>query len=89
MAAPLFPHFPAHPVPAAASNPASFQEEAVGPWYQPGAQEPQPLFGEHRLEGPGRGWVKTHSCLADAWNGGSSLLVRGTIPPEVGHVAVR
>lgn len=65
------------------------QEEAVGPWYQPGAQEPQPLFGEHRLEGPGRGWVKTHSCLADAWNGGSSLLVRGTIPPEVGHVAVR
>ncbi|XP_036268112.1 cytosolic endo-beta-N-acetylglucosaminidase isoform X1 [Pipistrellus kuhlii] len=65
------------------------QEEAVGPWYHPGAQEPQPLFGEHRPEGPGQGWVKTHSCLADAWNGGSSLLVRGTIPPEEGHVAVR
>uniref|UniRef100_G1NW58 Cytosolic endo-beta-N-acetylglucosaminidase n=1 Tax=Myotis lucifugus TaxID=59463 RepID=G1NW58_MYOLU len=65
------------------------QEEAVGPWYHLGAQEPQPLFGEHRLEGPGQGWVRTHSCLADAWNGGSSLLIRGTIPPEVGHVAVR
>ncbi|XP_005884376.1 PREDICTED: cytosolic endo-beta-N-acetylglucosaminidase [Myotis brandtii] len=65
------------------------QEEAVGPWYHLGAQEPQPLFGEHRLEGPGQGWVRTHSCLDDAWNGGSSLLIRGTIPPEVGHVAVR
>ncbi|XP_004433003.1 PREDICTED: cytosolic endo-beta-N-acetylglucosaminidase [Ceratotherium simum simum] len=65
------------------------QEEAVGPWYHPSAQEIQPLFGEHRLEGDGRGWVKTHCCLADAWNGGSSLLIRGAIPPEVGDVAVR
>ncbi|XP_074199939.1 cytosolic endo-beta-N-acetylglucosaminidase isoform X5 [Camelus bactrianus] len=65
------------------------QEEAVGPWYHPSAQEIQPLFGEHRLEGDGRGWVKTHCCLADAWNGGSSLLIRGVIPPEVGNVAVR
>ena len=72
------------------SNPAFvLQEEAVGPWYHPGAQEIQPLFGEHRLEGDGRGWVKTHVCLADAWNGGSSLLVQGVIPPEFGHVAVR
>ncbi|XP_026339770.1 cytosolic endo-beta-N-acetylglucosaminidase isoform X2 [Ursus arctos] len=65
------------------------QEEAVGPWYHPSAQEIQPLFAEHRREGDGRGWVKTHCCLADAWNGGSSLLIRGEIPPEVGHVAVR
>ncbi|XP_058140814.1 cytosolic endo-beta-N-acetylglucosaminidase isoform X2 [Dasypus novemcinctus] len=65
------------------------QEEKVGPWYHPGAQEVQPLFGEHRLGGDGRGWVKTHCCLADAWSGGSSLLIRGAIPPEVGHVAVR
>lgn len=65
------------------------QEEAVGPWYHPSAQEIQPLFGEHRLEGDSGGWVKTHSCLADAWNGGSSLLIRGVIPPEVGEVTVR
>ncbi|XP_045345712.1 cytosolic endo-beta-N-acetylglucosaminidase isoform X5 [Leopardus geoffroyi] len=65
------------------------QEEAVGPWYHPSAQEIQPLFAEHRPEGDGQGWVKTHCCLADAWNGGSSLLIRGVIPPEVGHVAVR
>ncbi|XP_037665059.1 cytosolic endo-beta-N-acetylglucosaminidase isoform X2 [Choloepus didactylus] len=65
------------------------QEEAVGPWYHPGAQEMQPLFGEHRLGGDSRGWVKTHCCLADAWSGGSSLLIRGAIPPEVGDVAVR
>lgn len=61
----------------------------MGPWYHPSAQEIQPLFGEHRLEGDGRGWVKTHCCLEDAWNGGSSLLIRGLIPPEVGTVAVR
>ncbi|XP_049491513.1 cytosolic endo-beta-N-acetylglucosaminidase isoform X2 [Panthera uncia] len=65
------------------------QEEAVGPWYHPSAQEIQPLFAEQRPEGDGQGWVKTHCCLADAWNGGSSLLLRGVIPPEVGHVAVR
>nr|XP_054391803.1 cytosolic endo-beta-N-acetylglucosaminidase isoform X8 [Pongo abelii] len=65
------------------------QEEAVGPWYHLSAQEIQPLFGEHRLGGDGRGWVRTHCCLEDAWHGGSSLLVRGVIPPEVGNVAVR
>lgn len=65
------------------------QEEAVGPWYHPSAQEIQPLFGEHRLEEDGRGWVKTRCCLADAWHGGSSLLIRGLIPPEVGDMAVR
>ncbi|KAB0393182.1 hypothetical protein E2I00_001448, partial [Balaenoptera physalus] len=65
------------------------QEEAVGPWYHLSAQEIQPLFGEHRLQGDGRGWVKMHCCLADAWNGGSSLVIRGLIPPEVGNVSVR
>ncbi|XP_007958023.1 cytosolic endo-beta-N-acetylglucosaminidase [Orycteropus afer afer] len=65
------------------------QEAAAGPWYHLSAQELQPLFGEHRLEGDSQGWVKTHCCLADAWNGGSSLLIRGVMPPEVGHVAVR
>nr|XP_012308990.1 cytosolic endo-beta-N-acetylglucosaminidase [Aotus nancymaae] len=33
------------------------QEETVGPWYHLSAQEMQPLFGEHRLGGDGRGWV--------------------------------
>lgn len=61
----------------------------AGPWYHPSAQETQPLFGEHRLGGAGGGWVKAHCCLADAWHGGSSLLLRGVIPPEAGSVAVR
>lgn len=61
----------------------------MGPWYHPSAQEIQPLFAEHRLEEDGRGWVRTSCCLADAWHGGSSLLIRGVIPPEVGPVAVR
>lgn len=65
------------------------KEQAVGPWYHPSAQETQPLFGEHKLAGGSRGWVKTHCCLVDAWHGGSSLLLRGLIPPEVDSVAVR
>ncbi|XP_034363723.1 cytosolic endo-beta-N-acetylglucosaminidase isoform X2 [Arvicanthis niloticus] len=65
------------------------KEQAVGPWYHPSAQETQPLFGEHKLAGDSRGWVKTHCCLADAWHGGSSLLLRGLIPPEVNSVTVR
>ncbi|KFO35674.1 Cytosolic endo-beta-N-acetylglucosaminidase, partial [Fukomys damarensis] len=65
------------------------QEQAVGPWYHPSAQETQPLFGEHKLPGDGQGWVKVHCCLADSWHGGSSLLLQGVIPPEVGSVAVR
>ncbi|XP_004860908.1 cytosolic endo-beta-N-acetylglucosaminidase isoform X2 [Heterocephalus glaber] len=65
------------------------QEQAVGPWYHLSAQETQPLFGEHKLPGDGWGWVKVHCCLADSWHGGSSLLLQGVIPPEVGSVAVR
>ncbi|XP_031209391.1 cytosolic endo-beta-N-acetylglucosaminidase isoform X2 [Mastomys coucha] len=65
------------------------KEQAVGPWYHPSAQETQPLFGEHKLAAGSRGWVKTHCCLADAWHGGSSLLLQGLIPPEVDSVAVR
>ncbi|XP_003786609.1 cytosolic endo-beta-N-acetylglucosaminidase [Otolemur garnettii] len=65
------------------------QEEAVGPWYHQSAQDIQPLFGEHRLGGDSGGWVKTRCCLVDAWHGGSSLLLQGTIPPEIGNVAVR
>ncbi|KAL6038025.1 hypothetical protein STEG23_019366 [Scotinomys teguina] len=65
------------------------KEQAVGPWYHPSAQEVQPLFGEHKLAGDSGGWVKTHCCLADAWHGGGSLLLRGLIPPEVDNVAVR
>ncbi|XP_008847885.1 cytosolic endo-beta-N-acetylglucosaminidase isoform X2 [Nannospalax galili] len=65
------------------------KEQAVGPWYHPSAQETQPLVGEHKLAGDSQGWVKTHCCLADAWHGGSSLLLRGVIPPEIDSVAVR
>ncbi|XP_023555077.1 cytosolic endo-beta-N-acetylglucosaminidase isoform X2 [Octodon degus] len=65
------------------------QEQAVGPWYHLSAQETQPLFGEHKLPGNSQGWVKVRCCLADSWHGGSSLLLQGVIPPEIGNVAVR
>lgn len=90
MVATLLPRTPrALSAPGPPSPGLVLQEEAVGPWYHPSAQEIQPLFAEHRLEGDGRGWVRTSCCLEDAWCGGSSLLIRGVIPPEVGPVAVR
>ncbi|XP_027703339.1 cytosolic endo-beta-N-acetylglucosaminidase isoform X1 [Vombatus ursinus] len=64
------------------------QEETIGPWYHLSAQEIQPIFGTHTLESES-GWVRIHSCLMDAWNGGSSLLVHGMIPSNTGKVAVR
>ncbi|OXB61082.1 hypothetical protein ASZ78_013645 [Callipepla squamata] len=59
------------------------KEEEAGPWYNLSAQEIQPLYPEHR------GRLSTSCCLQDAWCGGSSLRVQGTIPPGEEHVAVR
>ncbi|XP_056673365.1 cytosolic endo-beta-N-acetylglucosaminidase isoform X2 [Monodelphis domestica] len=64
------------------------QEETLGPWYHLSAQEIQPIFGDHIQEN-GSGWLRIHSCLMDAWNGGSSLLVRGMIPVTTGKVTMR
>ncbi|NXY90356.1 ENASE acetylglucosaminidase, partial [Alcedo cyanopectus] len=59
------------------------KEEEVGPWYDLSAQEIQPLYPERE------GKLTSSCCLQDAWCGGSSLRVQGTIPPGEEHVAVR
>ncbi|XP_054667807.1 cytosolic endo-beta-N-acetylglucosaminidase [Grus americana] len=59
------------------------KEEEAGPWYDLSAQEIQPLYPEHE------GRLSTSCCLQDAWCGGSSLRVQGTIPPGEEHVAIR
>ncbi|NXR15418.1 ENASE acetylglucosaminidase, partial [Semnornis frantzii] len=59
------------------------KEEEAGPWYDLSAQEIQPLYPEHK------GRLSTSCCLQDAWYGGSSLRVQGTIPPGEERVAVR
>lgn len=59
------------------------KEEEAGPWYNLSAQEIQPLYPERR------GWLSTSCCLQDAWCGGSSLQVQGTIPPGEERVAIR
>ncbi|XP_043820445.1 cytosolic endo-beta-N-acetylglucosaminidase isoform X2 [Dromiciops gliroides] len=64
------------------------QEETIGPWYHLSAQEIQPLYGNHKQESES-GKVRIHSCLMDAWNGGSSVLVHGTIPSSTAKVSVR
>ncbi|NXI41672.1 ENASE acetylglucosaminidase, partial [Galbula dea] len=59
------------------------KEEEAGPWYDLSAQEIQPLYPERE------GRLSTSCCLQDAWCGGSSLRVQGTIPPGEEHVAIR
>ncbi|NXX05519.1 ENASE acetylglucosaminidase, partial [Larus smithsonianus] len=59
------------------------KEEEPGPWYDLSAQEIQPFYPERE------GRLSTSCCLQDAWCGGSSLRVQGTIPPGEEHVAVR
>ncbi|NWI54826.1 ENASE acetylglucosaminidase, partial [Calyptomena viridis] len=59
------------------------KEEESGPWYDLSVQEIQPLY----LEQQGR--LNTSCCLQDAWCGGSSLRLQGTIPPGEERVAVR
>lgn len=73
------------PAPGSPPSPARpvLQEEEPGPWYDLSAQEIQPLFPERE------GRLSTSCCLQDAWCGGSSLKVQGTIPPGEERVAVR
>ncbi|NWS76170.1 ENASE acetylglucosaminidase, partial [Crotophaga sulcirostris] len=59
------------------------KEEEAGPWYDLSLQEIQPLYPERE------GRLRTSCCLQDAWCGGSSLRVQGTIPPGEEHVATR
>ncbi|NXL59544.1 ENASE acetylglucosaminidase, partial [Chordeiles acutipennis] len=59
------------------------KEEEVGPWYDLSLQEIQPLYPEHE------GRLSTSCCLQDAWCGGSSLRVQGTILPGEERVATR
>ena len=73
-------------VPAASPLPGPalpvLQEEQVGPWYDLSTQEIQPLYAERE------GRLSTSCCLQDAWSGGSSLRVQGTIPAGEEHVAI-
>ncbi|XP_075435866.1 cytosolic endo-beta-N-acetylglucosaminidase [Ascaphus truei] len=63
--------------------------EDVGPWCNLSAQEMQPIFlGVSPSEGPG-GWVRSRSCPRDAWHGGNSLLIEGTLPADTSGVTVR
>ncbi|XP_017586132.1 PREDICTED: cytosolic endo-beta-N-acetylglucosaminidase, partial [Corvus brachyrhynchos] len=59
------------------------KDEESGPWYDLSAQDIQPLYPELQ------GRLSTSCCLQDAWCGGSSLQLQGTIPPGEERVAVR
>ncbi|NWR25739.1 ENASE acetylglucosaminidase, partial [Emberiza fucata] len=59
------------------------KDEDSGPWYDLSAQDIQPLYPEQQ------GTLSTSCCLQDAWCGGSSLQLQGTIPPSEERVAVR
>ncbi|KAI1232521.1 Cytosolic endo-beta-N-acetylglucosaminidase, partial [Lamprotornis superbus] len=59
------------------------KDEESGPWYDLSAQDIQPLYPEQQ------GTLSASCCLQDAWCGGSSLQLQGTIPPGEERVAVR
>ncbi|XP_069511317.1 cytosolic endo-beta-N-acetylglucosaminidase [Ambystoma mexicanum] len=68
------------------------KEVDVGAWCNLSVQEMQPLFVHPKLEAGEvlpPGWVKTLSCHQDAWHGGCSLLLEGSMPPGVPGVSVR
>ncbi|NXL89371.1 ENASE acetylglucosaminidase, partial [Alectura lathami] len=59
------------------------KEEEDRPWYNLSAQEIQPLYTERE------GRLLTSCCLQDAWCGGNSLRLQGTIPPGEERAAIR
>nr|XP_016846755.1 PREDICTED: cytosolic endo-beta-N-acetylglucosaminidase isoform X4 [Anolis carolinensis] len=63
------------------------QERRTEPWYNLSAQEIQPIYTNQTM--PNGAWLRTRCCLQDAWSGGSSLLLEGTIPSDVYHVTAR
>ncbi|XP_030064480.1 cytosolic endo-beta-N-acetylglucosaminidase [Microcaecilia unicolor] len=65
------------------------KEEDVGSWCNLNVQETQPLFVDHTQDAGTGGWVRSQICPKDAWHGGSSLLVQGTIPSDAKAVSVR
>ncbi|KAK9535735.1 hypothetical protein VZT92_008098 [Zoarces viviparus] len=82
----LYIHRPASPLPFISSFCQGFgkaiywrgQREANRSWFNLSAQEIQPLY--YRTELEGQGWLSSHGCPEDAWNGGCSLLLDGLMP---------
>uniref|UniRef100_UPI00398F6C3E cytosolic endo-beta-N-acetylglucosaminidase isoform X2 n=1 Tax=Pristiophorus japonicus TaxID=55135 RepID=UPI00398F6C3E len=62
--------------------------EMTGSWLNLSAQEIQPLFVDQQPD-PANGFVKTHGCSEDAWNGGCCLAITGRIPGTKSNVSVR
>lgn len=55
-----------------------WQRETESSWFNLAAQEIQPLYQNQEVDGQVR--LRSSSCSQDVWNGGSSLLLEGTIP---------
>ncbi|XP_076852493.1 cytosolic endo-beta-N-acetylglucosaminidase [Brachyhypopomus gauderio] len=63
------------------------QVEQDKSWFNLNAQEIQPLYSTTSLEGGG--WLRSRSCPAEAWAGGSSLLLEGWIPRSLTKACAR
>ncbi|XP_064172057.1 cytosolic endo-beta-N-acetylglucosaminidase [Anguilla rostrata] len=61
--------------------------ESATSWFNLSAQEPQPLYLSETLEGSGS--LRTRGCPAEAWGGGSALLLEGVVPPTLSKVCAR
>ncbi|KAM4691870.1 cytosolic endo-beta-N-acetylglucosaminidase [Rhinophrynus dorsalis] len=61
----------------------------VGPWCNLSAQELQPIFSQvSAIEGKGS-WARSRICQEDAWHGGSSLLIEGSLSSDTNGVTMR
>ncbi|KAG8446563.1 hypothetical protein GDO86_014134 [Hymenochirus boettgeri] len=65
------------------------QGEDSEPWFNLSTQEIQPIFTEVPAIDEKNGWVRSQICQKDAWQGGSSLLIEGALPPDNSGLTVR
>ncbi|XP_044153740.1 cytosolic endo-beta-N-acetylglucosaminidase isoform X1 [Bufo gargarizans] len=64
------------------------QAEEIGPWFNLSAQELQPIFSDVAVD-EGASYVRSRICPQDAWHGGNSLLIEGTLSGETNAVSLR
>lgn len=64
------------------------QAEDLGPWFNLSAQELQPIFSEVAID-EGVSYVRCRICPEDAWHGGNSLIIEGTLSASTKGVSLR
>ncbi|XP_069807661.1 cytosolic endo-beta-N-acetylglucosaminidase [Dendropsophus ebraccatus] len=64
------------------------QAEDIGPWFNLSAQELQPIFSEVAVN-ESASYVRSRICPKDAWLGGNSILIEGTLSSDTKGVSLK